>query len=360
MVAKSSVMCIPRFFTRLPCPTADRTGRMRGSPKRCGSVCARLSGCGSALSRRGWKRRCCPGRARGFTRANWTASRRPSWWRWPARNRPRASSAGRCDCWPNGWWNWRWCPSSATRRCARRLEKKALTPRVGRMWCPPPKPSAGFVFHVEVVLVVYHRRHDPQRPVVCLDECSKQLIGEVRTPVPPRPAQEDRPGRAECYDCEYVRNGTATLFMAFEPLGGWREVAVTEQRRREDWAHFVRGLVDGRYREADKIVLVMDQLNTHSPASLYQAFPPEEAKRLADRLEIHHMPKHGSWLNMAEIELSALGRDLPDRVGDRATLERQVQAWQHRRNAAATRADWQFTTNDARIKLRNLYPIMEG
>ena len=158
---------------------------------------------------------------------------------------------------------------------------------------------------MEDVLEVYHRPHDPQRPVVCLDECSKQLIGEVRTPLPPCPAEDDRPGQAERYDCEYVRNGTANLFMAFEPLGGWREVAVTDQRRREDWARFVRDLVDGRYREADKVVLVMDQLNTYSPASLYQAFVPEEAKRIADRLEIHHTPKHGSWLNMAEIELSA-------------------------------------------------------
>jgi hypothetical protein len=213
---------------------------------------------------------------------------------------------------------------------------------------------------MEDVLAVYHRPHDPRRPVVCLDECSKQLIGEVRSPVPPHPARDDRPGRAERYDYEYVRNGTANLFIAFEPLSGWREVVVTDQRRREDWAHFVRDLVDGRYREADKLVLVMDQLNTHSPASLYQAFVPEEAKRIADRLEIHHTPKHGSWLNMAEIELSALGRDLPDRVGDKATLERHVHAWWRRRNAAATKADWQFTTTDARIKLRKLYPTMEG
>jgi len=162
---------------------------------------------------------------------------------------------------------------------------------------------------MEDVLAVYHRPHDPQRPVVCLDECSKQLIGEVRTPLPPRPARDDRPGQAERYDYEYMRNGTANLFMAFEPLGGWREVAVTDQRRREDWARFVRDLGDGRYRAADKLVLVMDQLNTHSPASLYEAFAPAEAKRLADRLEIHHTPKHGSWLNMAEIELSALDRD---------------------------------------------------
>ena len=213
---------------------------------------------------------------------------------------------------------------------------------------------------MEDVLEVYHRPHDPQRPVVCLDEGSKQLIGEVRTPLPPCPAKDDRPGRAERYDCEYVRNGTANLFLAFEPLGGRREVAVTDRRRRGDRARFVRDLTDGPYRDADRIVLVMDQLNTHSPASLYQAFAPKEAKRIADRLEIHHTPKHGSWLNMAEIELSALGRDLPDRVGDRATLERHVQAWQHRRNAAATTADWQFTTKDARINLRKLYPTMEG
>ncbi len=213
---------------------------------------------------------------------------------------------------------------------------------------------------MEDVQAVYHRPPDRHRPVVCLDECSKQLIGEVRPPLPARPVRDDRPGRIKRYDCEYVRNGTANLFMAFEPLGGWREVAVTDQRRRVDWARFVRDLVDGRYREADKVVLVMDQLNTHSPASLYEAFAPEEAKRIADRLEIHHTPKHGSWLNMAEIELSALSRDLPERVGDKATLECHVQAWQRRRNAAAIRADWQFTTKDARIKLRKLYPIMEG
>jgi hypothetical protein len=133
------------------------------------------------------------------------------------------------------------------------------------MWCIPPKHSAAFVFHMEDVLEVYHRPPDPQRPVVCLDECSKQLIGEVRTPLPPHPAKDDSPGRAERYHCEYVRNGTANLFMAFEPLGGWRAVAVTDQRRREDWARFVRDLVDGRYREADKLVLVMDQLNHPLP-----------------------------------------------------------------------------------------------
>lgn len=165
-----------------------------------------------------------------------------------------------------------------------------------------------------------------------------------------------RPGQVARYDCEYVRHGTANLFMAFEPLGGWREVQVTERRQRGDWAHFVRDLVDGRYKDADKIVLVMDQLNIHSPASLYEAFKPAEANRIADRLEVHHTPKHGSWLNMAEIELSAFRRDLPERVASKATLERHAAAWQRRRNTAATKADWRFTTADARIKLRRLYP----
>src|SRR6187397_3416910 len=225
------------------------------------------------------------------------------------------------------------------------------------MWCIPPQHSAEFVFPMEDVLAVYHRPHDPQRPVVCLDECSKQLIGEMRTPLPPRPARDDRPGQAERYDCEYVRNGTANLFMAFEPLGGWREVAVTDRRRRVDWARFVRDLVGGHYREADKLVLVMDQLNTHSPASLYEAFPPEEAKRLADRLEIHHTPKHGSWLNQAEIELSVLARQcLSRRIAHQDTLTRQIEGWEERRNAARPQIKWQFTTQDARIKLRSLYP----
>src|ERR687898_380041 len=229
------------------------------------------------------------------------------------------------------------------------------------MWCIPPQHSAEFVFHMEDVLAVYHRPHDPQRPVVYLDESSKQLIGEVRPPLPPCPARDDRPGRAERYDCEYVRNGTANLFMAFEPLGGWREVAVTDRRRREDWARFVRDLVDGRYRKADKLVLVIDQLNTHSPASLYEAFAPDEAKRLADRLEIHHTPKHGSWLNMAEIELSALGRQcLSRRIAHQETLKRQIVGWEEMRNAARPQIKWQFTTQNARIKLASLHPSFQA
>jgi DDE superfamily endonuclease len=222
------------------------------------------------------------------------------------------------------------------------------------MWCIPPKHSAEFVYHMEDVLEVYRRPHDPKHPVVCLDETFTQLIGESREPLPAAPGQVER------YDCVYVRNGTASLFLAFEPLAGWRHVAVTEGRKRGDWARFVAALLEGRYAEVEKLVLVMDQLNTHSPASLYEIFPPEEAKRLADRLEIHHTPKHGSWLNMAEIEFSALARGLPERVGDRPALERHVTAWERDRNGAGVAADWRFTTADARIKLRKLYPTIDA
>ena len=207
---------------------------------------------------------------------------------------------------------------------------------------------------MEDVLEVYHRPYDPKRPVVCVDETFKQLIGETRQPLPPRP------GSVERYDHVYVRHGTTNLFLACEPLAGWRHVAVTEGRRRTDWALFIRSLLEGRYREAERVVLIMDQLNTHSPASLYEAFPPEEAKRLADRIEIHHTPRHGSWLNMAEIELSALGRQcLSRRIARADTLKHQIAAWEDRRNACPTRVLWQFTTQDARVKLRSLYPSLQ-
>ncbi len=204
---------------------------------------------------------------------------------------------------------------------------------------------------MEDVLEVYHRPHDPKRPVVCVDETFKQLIGETREPLPPRP------GSLERVDHVYTRKGVASLFLACEPLAGWRHVEVTEHRRRADWAFFIRSLLEGRYREAERVVLVMDQLNTHSPASLYEVFPPEEAKRLADRLEIHHTPKHGSWLNMAEIELSALARQcLSRRIARQDVLVRRVAQWQADRNGAKAKVKWQFTTADARIKLRSLYP----
>ena len=222
------------------------------------------------------------------------------------------------------------------------------------MWCIPPKQSSEFVYHMEDVLEVYHRPYDPKRPVICVDETFKQLIGETREPLPPAPGQVER------YDSIYVRNGVASLFLAFEPLAGWRHVQVTDGRTAVDFARFVKDLVDGRrYRHAQKIVLVMDQLNTHSAASLYEAFAPDEAKRIADKLEIHCTPKHGSWLDMAEIELSAFERDLPERVGDKPAMVQHASAWERRRNESKVKAKWQFTTADARIKLRKLYPTLE-
>jgi hypothetical protein len=208
---------------------------------------------------------------------------------------------------------------------------------------------------MEDVLDVYERPFDPARPVVCLDEASRQLLGEVRPPQPPAP------GRPARHDPEYARGGVANLFLATEPLRGWRTVLVSDRRTRLDFARCVQELVDVHYPTAGKIVLVLDQLNTHTPASLYAAFPPAEAKRLADRLEFHHTPKHGSWLNMAEIELSVLERQcLRRRIEDRAALEREAAAWTARRNAAVATIDWQFTTADARTKLRRLYPAIEA
>ena len=223
------------------------------------------------------------------------------------------------------------------------------------MWCIPPKQSGEFVYHMEDVLEVYHRPYDPTRPVVCLDETFKQLIGEVRQPLPPAPGQVER------YDSVYVRNGVASLFMMFEPLAGWRHVELSDSRTARDWARVVKDLVDApRYKAAEKIVLVMDQLNTHTPGSLYEAFAPDEAKRIADKLEVHHTPKHGSWLNMAELELSAFERDLPDRVGDKPAMHEHVSAWESRRNGSKVKAKWQFSTADARIKLHKLYPTLDG
>ena len=207
---------------------------------------------------------------------------------------------------------------------------------------------------MEDVLSVYARPFDPARPVVCLDETSRQLLGDAR---PALPARSGQPAR---HDPEYVRHGVVNLFVVTEPLRGWRAVSVSAQRTRLDFARCVKELVDIHYPSAEQVVLVMDQLNTHSPASLYAAFPPTEAQRLADRLEIHHTPKHGSWLNMAEIELSALQRQcLRRRIADRDAMTCAVAAWTNRRNARTARIDWQFTTADARTKLRRLYPAYE-
>lgn len=207
---------------------------------------------------------------------------------------------------------------------------------------------------MEDVLDVYCRPYDPTRPQVCMDEVSKQLLRDVREPVPPAPGQPAR------VDYEYERAGVVNLFLFCEPLAGQRWVDVTERRTKADWAHQIKHLVDVRYPDAERIVLVMDNLNTHSPASLYEFFPPAEAKRLADKLEIHQTPKHGSWLNIAEIELSVLSRQCLDRrVPDADTLATEVAAWEARRNATGTPVNWRFTTDDARIKLRRLYPSLQ-
>jgi hypothetical protein len=218
----------------------------------------------------------------------------------------------------------------------------------------PPKADAEFVAAMEDVLEVYHRPYDETRPLVCLDEASKQLVGEVIEPIPAEPGQPER------YDYEYTRNGTANLFMVTMPLLGWRAVHVTERRTALDFAEVVRWLVEEVHEEAEKVVLVMDNLNTHKVASLYEAFPPERARRIAERLEIHHTPKHGSWLNMAEIELSVLARQcLGRRIETREELEREVEAWEEERNERRVGVRWRFTTADARIKLRHLYPALQ-
>lgn len=208
---------------------------------------------------------------------------------------------------------------------------------------------------MEDVLDVYTRPYDPRRPQVCLDETSRQLLADVTAPLPAAPG---RPARE---DYEYARGGVCNLFLVTEPLRGWRHVAVSDRRTRRDFAHCIKELVDVHYPEAERIVLVMDNLNTHTPASFYETFPADEAKRLADRLEIHHTPKHGSWLNMAEIELGVLAAQCLDRrLPDRETLAQEAAAWETARNAATTTINWRFTTADARIKLRHLYPSFDA
>jgi len=228
-----------------------------------------------------------------------------------------------------------------------------LKPHLKEQWCIPPEANAEFVAAMEDVLEVYHRPYDEKRPLVCLDETNKQLIGEMVEPIPAAP------GRPERFDYEYTRNGTANLFMISEPLLGWRAVHVTERRTAVDFAEVVRWLVEEVHEEAEKVVLVMDNLNTHKIASLYEAFPPERARRIAEKLEIHHTPKHGSWLNMAEIELSVLARQcLARRIETREEMEREVAAWEEDRNERGVEIRWRFTTADARIKLPRLYPVL--
>jgi DDE superfamily endonuclease len=208
---------------------------------------------------------------------------------------------------------------------------------------------------MEDVLEVYHRPYDPNRPVVCFDEQSKQLIRETRAPIPARPGQPER------VDYEYERNGTANLFMTFEPLAGRRRVKVTDRRTKIDFARVIRELVDEQYPTAEKVVLVMDNLNTHTLGSLSAAFAPAEARRLIERPEVHHTPKHGSWLDMAETELPVRsGQCLNRRIGATAELRAEVTAWEHSRNNARCRVDWQFTTAAARVKLKRLYPSIQA
>jgi hypothetical protein len=207
---------------------------------------------------------------------------------------------------------------------------------------------------MEDVLEVYTRPYDPSRPQVCMDETSKQMLRDARAALPMAPGKSGRE------DYEYERGGVANVFMFTEPLAGRRWVDITEQRTKVDWAHQIEELVDERYPQAERIVLVMDNLNTHSPASLYKAFDPEKARRLSEKLEIHHTPKHGSWLNMAEIELSVLSRQcLNRRVPNFETLEAEAAAWQERRDAAGVKIHWRFNKDDARIKLKRLYPSLQ-
>lgn len=217
-----------------------------------------------------------------------------------------------------------------------------------------PEHSGEFVAAMEDVLRVYERPRDPARPLVCLDESSRQLVAHAREPLPARPGSPAR------RDYEYVRNGTANVFMAFAPLECERHARVTRTRTRLDLAETLRWLADDLYPRAERIVLVWDNLNTHSVGSLYEAFPPAEAERLASRFEFHHTPRHGSWLNMAEVEIGCLmRRGLPDRVGDFGEMERLTAAWEADRNARARTVEWRFTVGDARDKLARLYPKIE-
>jgi hypothetical protein len=224
-------------------------------------------------------------------------------------------------------------------------------PHLKEQWCRPDGPSGEFVARMEDVIEVYHRPFDPARPLVCIDESSKQLVSEVRAPLPVRPGTPAR------YDYEYEREGVANLFMISEPLVGWRHVEVTERRTARDFAEVVRWLAEDLHPDAERLVLVTDNLNTRDPGCLYEAFEPDRARRIAERLEWHYTPKHGSWLNVAECELAALsGQCLDRRIGSAARLRQVVGAWANERNEREVVVDWRFTTADARVKLRRLYP----
>ena len=217
----------------------------------------------------------------------------------------------------------------------------------------PPEHNGSFVANMEKVLDVYKRPHNPRHPVVCMDESPKQLIGETKVPIP---VSKGQPAR---YDFEYVRHGVCNIFIACEPLSGKRMVTITERKTKRDWAIFLEEIAK-QYIEAEKITLVMDNLNTHEPGALYESFPPEKAKALWDRFEVVYTPKHGSWLNMAEIELNVLtGQCLNRRIDDIEIVRKEASAWQEHRNNKNAKVNWQFTNDNARIKLRRLYPTLD-
>lgn len=219
----------------------------------------------------------------------------------------------------------------------------------------PPDHDTEFVYHMEDVLSLYREPYDPDRPLVCFDEHPTQLIKQVKQP---RPAE---PGTVAREDYQYKPNGTKNLFLASEPLAGWRAVRVKDRRTTKDWVYFIQHLVDQHYPDAECIRVVLDNLNTHKPAAFYEFFEPAEARRLLDKLEFHFTPVHGSWLNMAEIEFNTLQQQCLDRrISDAATLRQEVAAWKKERNAGETDIDWRFTTDDARIKLKRLYPTFDG
>lgn len=222
-----------------------------------------------------------------------------------------------------------------------------------QQWCIPPNANAAFVCAMEDILTLYKLPYNPDIPLICMDETSKQLTKDVRCEL------DAIPGKPIRYDFEYERNGVCNLFMFYEPFGGWRHVSITARRTKIDWALEIKNLLCVHYPYTRKIILIMDNLNTHTGASLYEAFPPEEARSLLDRLEIHYTPKHGSWLNIAEIELRVLiGQCLDRRIPDVETLEREVNCWMSQRNTVGATVDWHFTTEEARVKIKRLYPSL--
>jgi len=244
---------------------------------------------------------------------------------------------------------------SISTECVRQtLKKNELKPWQNKCWVIPPTEDADFVCAMEDVLEVYHRDYKEDEVLVCMDETSKQHVKEIRTPLP------QKENSVEKYDYEYERNGVSNLFMLSAPLEGWRHVKVTDRHTKIDWAHLMKDLVDKHYPDK-KIILVMDNLNTHKLGSLYNAFNPEEARRIGERLEIHYTPKHGSWLDMAEIEIGVLSRQcLNRRIPDQETLRLEIDKWEEKRNQKAVGVNWRFTTEDARIKLKSLYPSIQG